>query len=139
MNSLSFRMQKILPLIIILVSFLNLQSQAQKIKYKDVYKLLELEQYEAALPDLTTFLAKNPDHGSATIYMGVVAIEFEKDCVKAKTYFDKALDIINQKELDKNKDYYGLWIRRNLRTGKYGVILDDVRRYIEERLKNCLN
>jgi len=132
-------MQKILPLTIIFVSFLNLQSQAQKIKYKDIYKMLELEQYEAALPDLTAFLEKNPDHGSATIHMGVVAIEFEKDCSKAKTYFDRAMEMIDQKELNKNEDYYGLWLTRNLRSGKYDVLLDDVRLDVEERLKDCEN
>jgi tetratricopeptide (TPR) repeat protein len=126
-----------ISLVLLLVFFFSEKSQAQKLKYKNIYALLESEQYEAALPDLTIFLNENPKHGSATIYMGVVAQEYEKDCAKANTSFSKALEIIDQKELDKNKNYYGLWYRRNLRTGKYGVILDNVRLDLDARMKDC--
>jgi len=136
MNILSFGMKKIF-FFTLLIFFLSWQAQAQSLKYKDIYTLLEQEQYETALPGLATFLSANPDHPSATIYMGVIAQEFEKDCAKAKTYFEKALTLIDQKELNKNKKYYGLWNRRNLRTGKYGITLDDVRLDVENRVNNC--
>ena len=126
-----------ISLVLLLVFFFSEKSQAQKLKYKNIYELLDSEQYGAALPDLTTFLHENPKHGSAMIYMGVVAQVYEKDCAKAKTFFGKALEIIDQKELDKNKNYYGLWNRRNLRTGKYGVLLDDVRVDLDHRLEHC--
>jgi len=123
--------------LVLFVCLASHQLIGQKLKYKDIYAKLEMEQYEAALPDLTTFLEANPDHASATIYMGVVAQEFEKDCEKSKLYFDKAMSMLDQKELDKNEKYYGLWIKRNKRTGKYGVLLDNVRLDVDDRLNNC--
>lgn len=124
-------------LLVVLLAFSVSSVLAQKIKYKSVYALIETEQYEKALPELDAFLTQNPDHPSATIHRGVIALEVEEDCESAKMYFDKALNLIDQKELDKNDKYYALWNRRNLRTGKYGVALDDVRLDVEERLKDC--
>ncbi|MCF6351610.1 MAG: hypothetical protein L3J06_01230 [Cyclobacteriaceae bacterium] len=137
--------------LLILVLFSTLSVHAQKVKYKDLYVLLRAKNYKDGSNFLLKFLADNPGHPNANYQMGLM-LEFklaEYDLLKesegiinradsAILYFNKAYSFINEKEVKKyDDDYYALFKRRNLRTGKFEVILSDVQLDIENR-KNVL-
>ncbi len=99
--------------------------------------MLENKDYGQALPYLEKFLESNPQHPSAVLHMGIIAQDFQDDCEKALVYFGKAMKLVDDKEVKKNEKYYSEWNRRNLRTGKYGVNLDDLNIDLENRIKQC--
>lgn len=128
-------------------------SNAQKIKYKDLYVLLRAKNYKDASGFLVRYLAENPDHPNGNYQMGLM-LEFkisdfdilkESDKIVARAdsalnYFDKAYTYITPKEVKKHDDdYYELFKRRNLRSGKFEVILSDVQLDIEDRKKSLQN
>jgi len=58
----------------------------QKVKYKDLFLLLNSKQYADAEPFLKKFLKENPDHPNALMYMGIVYQEkSNKDDVLKQT------------------------------------------------------
>ncbi len=140
---------KRLALILILITTV-FSAFSQKIKYKDLYVLLRAKNYKDGAVFLQKFLVDNPEHPNANYQMGLM-LEFklaEYDLIKesenivsradsAILYFNKAYSFINEKEVKKHGDYYALFKRRNLRTGKFEVILSDVQLDIENR-KNVL-
>lgn len=128
-------------------------ASAQKIKYKDLYVLLRAKNYKEASGFLVKYLATKPEHPNANYQMGLM-LEFKinefdllKDSDKiikradsAILYFDKAYALITPKDVKKHDDdYYELFKRRNLRTGKFEVILSDVQLDIEDRQKSLQN
>ena len=128
----------------------GLSASAQKIKYKDLYVLLRSKNYKDASSFLVKYLATNPEHPNANYQMGLM-LEFkigELDLLKesdkiivradsAILYFDKAYTLITPKDVKKHDDdYYELFKRRNLRSGKFEVILSDVQLDIEDRKKS---
>lgn len=122
---------------------------AQKIKYKDVFTLLSTRQYEQAEPFLKKYIAENDDNPNAFLFMGIIYQEkTAKDDILKRTddalahmdsaiyFLEKAHKGIDDKELKKNKDYYVMYNRRDLRTGQFGVKLSDVHFDIESRRDN---
>jgi hypothetical protein len=141
---------KIVMLIFTLL-FSGFYSSAQKIKYKDLYVLLRAKNYNDGAGFLKSYITTNPEHPNANYQMGLM-LEYklsEFDLLKeseeiltradsAILYFDRAYGYITPKEVKKHDDdYYELFKRRNLRTGKFEVILSDVQLDIEDR-KNSL-
>lgn len=135
---------------ILLVGF---GSHAQKVKYKDLYVLLRARNYEDASGFLVSFLGEEPDHPNANYQMGLM-LEYklqELDLLKqteaiiqradsAVLYFNKSHSLIDDKEVKKHDDdYYELFKRRNLRSGKFEVILSDVQLDIEKRVESLNN
>ncbi len=142
---------KLLALLILTI-FSTINVSAQKVKYKDLYVLLRAKNYNDGASFLKKFLKDNPEHPNANYQMALM-IDFkiaELDLLKqsdaiiqrvdsALLYFDKAYALINAKDVKKHDDdYYEFFKRRNLRTGKFEVILSDVQLDIEDR-KNVLN
>lgn len=132
-------------LLLIIVS--GFYTHAQKIKYKELYVLLRAKNYKDASSFLVRYLAENPEHPNANYQMGLM-LEFkiadldllkESEAIISRAdssiqYFDKAYAYITPKEVKKHDDdYYELFKRRNLRTGKFEVILSDVQLDIENR------
>lgn len=127
-------------------------SNAQKIKYKDLYVLLRAKNYKDASSFLNTYITANPEHPNANYQMGIMLQfkideldllkEFEAIIVRADSaimYFERAYAYITPKEVKKHDDdYYEFFKRRNLRTGKFQVILSDVQLDIDNR-KNLLD
>ena len=135
---------------ILLVGF---GSHAQKVKYKDLYVLLRARNYEDASGFLVSFLGEEPYHPNANYQMGLM-LEYklqELDLLKqteaiiqradsAVLYFNKSHSLIDDKEVKKHDDdYYELFKRRNLRSGKFEVILSDVQLDIEKRVESLNN
>ncbi len=123
--------------VFILLSISDSEVLAQLMKYKHIYPMLVQKDYEQALPYLEKFLELIPRHPNAVLHMGILAQDYQNDCEKALDFYDTALNLIDNKEVKKNEKYYSEWNRRNLRTGKYGVNLDDLHKDLEKRIKQC--
>jgi len=120
---------------------------AQKIKYdKRIFPLVETGNYEYAEPLLKTFLSndKNDDHANAHLHMGILYLKKSEgispleDTTRlfmvidsALFYFDKAYLFIDDKEIRKNDEFYQSYVKRDLRTGDYGIKLSDIHLDIE--------
>lgn len=134
----------------ILLMFLlsvTLSATAQKVKYKDIYALLSTKQYQQAEPFLKTYLKDNPENSNAHLFMGAIYQDkITSDDVLIQTdkaiqhmdsailYYDKALKLLNEKELKRNKEYYESYNKRDLSTGEFGIKLDYVQFDLEKRI-----
>jgi hypothetical protein len=121
---------------------------AQKVKYKDIFGLLSTKQYETAEPFLKKYLKDNDDNPNAYLYMGIILqeksskIDILKQTPLVVAYidtaiinYDKAYKSIDEREVRKNKEYYQVYNRRDLRTGEFGVNLSDIQFDIEKRMQ----
>jgi hypothetical protein len=122
-------------------------SFGQKVKYKDLVLLFTAKQYDKAEPFLKRYLKDNNDNPHAFLFMGITLQEkaMANDVLKqtdllfsnsdsAVLFFDKAYNTITQKELKKD-ELYGMYSRRDLRTGEFGIKLSDVKLDLETRVK----
>jgi hypothetical protein len=118
----------------------------QKVKYKDIFALLSTKQYEQAEPFLKKYLKSNDDNPNAFLFMGIIFQEkaSKTDILKqtslvlanmdsAVLFFDKAYKDIDEREARKNKEYYQMYNRRDLRTGEFGVKLSDIQFDLEKK------
>lgn len=136
--------------VILLLCLLATFSQAQKVKYKDLFVDLDAKKYETAIPALEAFLSepKTADHANGNLQMGLYyeSIVDKSDLIKdsslvltsaaqAKKYFAIAKEKITEKELKKNKDFYQVFYRRDLRTGEFGIKVSDVHLDIEKKIE----
>jgi hypothetical protein len=125
---------------------LSLVSQAQKVKYKDLFLLLNAHDYDKAEPFLKKYLKDNDDNPNAFLFMGIIYHEKANhdDVLKqtdhlgvmidsAVLFYDKAYKTITEREIKKNDDYYEMYKRRDLRTGDFGIKLSDVQFDLEKR------
>ena len=123
-------------------------AQRNKVKYKDLYPMLQQQQYDQAEAFLRAFLAQEPEHANARLQMGFM---FEYKAVRADVlkeedqmnslidsatyYFRKAVGMIDDREIRKNDEYYAAYNRRDLRTGKFGIKLSDIQFDLETRIE----
>jgi hypothetical protein len=120
----------------------------QKVKYKDLFVLLQSKQYEQAEPFLKKYLKENQDNPNAFLFMGnifeekAMAFDVLKETEKqsassdsAALFFDRAMKEIDEREVKKNEEYYQAYSRRDLRTGKFGLKLSDIQLDLEKRIK----
>ncbi|MBX7126823.1 MAG: hypothetical protein K1X47_14100 [Cyclobacteriaceae bacterium] len=127
---------------------LSLTSFGQKVKYKDLFNLLNAKQYEQAEPFLKKFLRENDETPSAYLYMGFIFQDKAgtRDVLKqtellvgdldsAAIFYQKAATAITDKEVRRNEEYYQAYSRRDLRTGKFGIKLSDIQFDLEKRLE----
>ncbi|MBK7650426.1 MAG: hypothetical protein IPJ20_06275 [Flammeovirgaceae bacterium] len=135
----------------LILAFLFLQVTfgiAQKVKYKDLIELLNAKQYEMAEPFLKRYLKDNDDNASAYLYMGIIYQDksLQNDLLKqtealilnldsAIFFYEKAYPMITEKEIKKNDENYQMYIRRDMRTGEFGLKQSDVQLDIETRTK----
>ncbi|MFM8851441.1 MAG: hypothetical protein ACKOE5_13735 [Cytophagales bacterium] len=130
-----------------IVFLFPLLSVAQKVKYKDLVVWLNARQFEKAEPFLKRYLKETNDNPSAFLFMGILFQEkamnndvlkntdqIVTQCDSAVMFLDKAYNMVTEKELRKNDDYYQMYSRRDLRTGEFGVKLSDVRLDLENRV-----
>ncbi len=123
----------------------------QKVKYKDLFVLLNSKNYDQAKPFLNIFLAnpKNADHPNGNYQMGLIfqdkieqtdvldeTVLYKANADSALFYYNKSLALITEKELKKNDEYYQAFNRRDLRTGKFGIKISDVHLDLENRIKD---
>lgn len=121
----------------------------KKVKYKDIFALLNTKQYEAAEPFLKDYLRENTDNPNAFLYMGMIFQDKAgKDDVLRKTtlaiahmdsaiyFYSRANQTITEKEIKRNDEYYQAYTRRDLRTGEYGIKLSDIQFDMEKRIES---
>lgn len=135
--------------LVLFVGLISFQGISQKIKYKDLFYLLNAKKYEEAEPFLKSFLnnPKEKDHANANLQMGFLyqykykGQDILKETEQKLTYLDSAIHyynlaktLIDEKELKKQDEYYEDYYRRDLRTGKMGIKLSDVQLDIETRV-----
>lgn len=122
---------------------------AQKVKYKDLFGLLNTKQYEEAEPFMKRYLAEGNNNPNAFLYMGIIYQEKSaKNDVLKQTYraltnidsavffFNKAKSSIDDREIKRNKEFYQAYNRRDLRTGEFGVKLSDIQFDIDKRIES---
>lgn len=123
-------------------------ASGQKVKYKDIFGLLNTKRYEEAEPFLKRYLRETSDNPNAFLYMGIIYQEKSaKDDVLKETknalmhmdsaifFYDKAYKSITEKEIKRNDEFYQAYNRRDLRTGEFGVKLSDIQFDIEKKME----
>jgi hypothetical protein len=134
--------------LVLFLLFGPLCSAQKKIKYKDIFGLLNTKQYEQAEPFLKTYLKENDDNPNAYLFMGIIYHEKSvKDDVLKQTAlslahmdsaiqnYTKAYQTITEKEIKRNDEFYQAYNRRDLRTGEFGVKLSDIQFDVEKKLE----
>jgi hypothetical protein len=149
--TINFTRGFIFRLLAILLLFTVFTAEGQKVKYKDLFVLLNAKKYNEAEPFLRSFLSdpKNADEPNANFQMGKMLqsqaeeldIVNQTDLYNAKidtaiTYYRKSLELIDEKEVKKRDEYYEDYFRRDLRSGKMGVKLSDVHLDIENIIED---
>ncbi|HEX9652035.1 MAG TPA: hypothetical protein VGA21_15845 [Cyclobacteriaceae bacterium] len=143
-------MKRAVALVIVALILSVQNAYSQKVKYKDLFILLNSKKYEEAEPFLRVFMAdpKNSDHANAHFHMALM-FEFKanrndiltqnhllvNNIDSALYYFTLAKNMIDEKETSKNDEYYQTYSRRDLRTGKFGIKLSDIHLEIENKVK----
>ena len=135
-------------LIQFLLLFLISAAWGQKVKYKDIYALLSTKQFEQAEPFLKRYLRENTDNPNAYLFMGNIFQEkaSENDVLReapaaianmdsAILFYGKARELLTEREIRRNREYYQTYNRRDLRTGEFGVKLSDVQFDIEKKVE----
>ncbi len=122
----------------------------QKVKYKDLYPLLESRQYDLAIPLLRKYLLdiKNSNNASAHLQMAMYMekLSMQEDILKrteiansysdsAANYYQRSRDLLTEKHLKKNTDYFRSYERRDVRSGKVGIKAADVQYQLEKNIE----
>lgn len=133
-------------LALVLLCSATLNGISQSIKYDDLYTLLSSGQYKLATPFLKYYLKENSNNANAYYYMGRVyedqlstsysQVEIQRSLDSAVYYYKRSIGLLTQKEIEKNKQYYKPFRRRDLKTGKEVVKLSDIQSDIELRIRN---
>jgi hypothetical protein len=123
-------------------------SFGQKVKYKDIFALLNAKQYEQAEPFLRKYIKDNDDNPNAFLFMGMTFQEkaSKTDILKATRvatsqmdsaifFYDKTLKLLTEKEVKRNDELYQMYNRRDLRTGEFGVRLSDIQFDLQKRIE----
>ena len=125
-------------------------TNAQKIKYKDIFPFLNSKIYNAENEaNLKSFLAQEKkSHANANLQLAFIMedkflkMNILKDTVKVALLRDSTIDqfkktviLITEKEIKKNKAYYQDFYRRDLRTGEFGIKISDIHLEIEKKIE----
>ncbi len=120
----------------------------QKIKYKELFILLNAKDYDNAEPFLKRYLKVNDDNPNAYLFMAIIYEHKagKRDILKETEQYVMFLDSavyfygladkgMTEKEVSKNDEYYQMDSRRDMRSGEFGVSLSDVKLRIETGIK----
>lgn len=133
----------------ILLSLLFISSiEAQRIRYKNLFPILQSKDYKAAEPQLLQFLEDNDDEANAYFYLGEIIVskldtvrifpstsKFDSLANLAIDAYKKSISLVDDREVRRNDDYYAAYNRRDLRTGKFGIKISDIHLDYENKIK----
>ncbi len=123
---------------------------AQKIKYKELFPILESKNYSEGEPKLRAFLAnpKNAEHPNANLQMVLLLkdkikpLEIINDSSKIIKYCDsiqvfalRTKKLITDREVKKKDQYYKAYYKRDLRTGSFGIKSSHIHSDLDDILK----
>ena len=120
----------------------------QKVKYKDLFVLLNAKNFTESEHYLKKYLKVNVDNPNAYLFMGLIYEDkaSKLDILKktelyvsqvdsAVYFFTLASKRMTEKEVSKHDEYYQMYNRRDLRTGEFGVKHSDVLLDLEMKIK----
>lgn len=132
--------------VLTLVLLASLTASGQKIKYKELFVLLDSRQFKDAEPFLRKYLKDNKDNPNAYLFMGFILQEkaMKADVLKetdlvatnadsAIYFFDLAKKGITEKEIKRNDEFYQSYSRRDQRTGEFGIKISDIQLDLEKK------
>lgn len=129
--------------IVLLVSIGTFKSNAQTVKYDDLFVLLTAKKYDVAEPFLKKYVNQTQNNANAYLYLGIIYQEKGRnaeDPLEEMSYLDSALFYYNMtnnyltvSHLKANEKYYSMYSRRDLRTGEFGIKYEDIRLDIDTR------
>jgi hypothetical protein len=127
------------------------KSDAQRIRYKNLFPLLQSKDYKTAEPQLLQFLKDNDDEANAYFYLGEIIVskldsveifpstqKFDSMANKAIEAYKKSIALVDDREVRKNDDYYAAYNRRDLRTGKFTIKKSDIHLDYENKIKEVV-
>lgn len=137
---------------LVVVSFQVIgQKNPKRIKYKDLFPLLDAKDYDAVEEDLRLYLSveRNQDEANPNYQMGLIYQDkfLNGDIFTDTSYvfsmadsavwhLEKAKRLMDDRELRKNDEYYQSFYRRDLRTGEFGIKLSDVKLDLEKLIES---
>ncbi len=142
------KFSKVLILICLILPTL---SSAQKIKYKDLFPLLNSKNYSAENEANLRIFLKNEKkpHANGNLQLAYIMEKefYDYDLLADTTEIDlaadsaifqlkKAKELIDEKELKRNDEYYQSFYRRDLRTGDFGIKISDVHLDLEKKVED---
>jgi hypothetical protein len=126
-------------------------SDAQRIRYKNLFPILQSKDYKTAEPQLLKFLEENDDEANAYFYLGEIivskldsieifpsTVKFDSMANKAIEAYKKSIELVDDREVRKNDDYYAAYNRRDLRTGKFTIKKSDIHLDYENKIKEVV-
>ena len=130
--------------------FIFFNVDGQKIKYKELFPILDAKNYAEGGPQLIAYLASlKKDEANPNLQMGLMLEDrfLNYDIISDSSniyasgdssvlYLEKAKTLITEKELKKNDEYYQAFFRRDLRTGEFGIKVSDVHLDIEKKIES---
>jgi hypothetical protein len=132
--------------VLTLILFASVTVSGQKIKYKELFVLLDSRQFKDAEPFLRKYLKDNTDNPNAHLFMGFILQEksMKADVLKesdllatnadsAIYFFELARKGITEKEIKRNDEFYQAYSRRDQRTGEFGIKISDIQLDLEKR------
>ncbi|WP_296619583.1 hypothetical protein [Marivirga sp.] len=140
-------------LIGILFSLLFISSvEAQRIRYKNLFPILQSKDFTSAEPQLLKFLEDNDDEANAYFYLGEIIVskldtviifpsteKYDSMANLAISAYKKSISLVDDREIRKNDNYYAAYNRRDLRTGKFGIKISDIHLDYENKIKEITN
>ena len=148
-------MKPLKPLVFLLLTLVvSHLSIGQKIKYKDLFPLLNAKNYTEGEALLRQYLSdpKNAEEANPNLQMALMLEDqfLKYDIINDSTriyesgdsailYFNKSISLIDDKELKKRDEYYQPFFRRDLRTGEFGIKVSDVHLDIENKIEAIKN
>lgn len=131
----------LLPVVVML--YANHEASAQKMRFKDVYPLVENRMYNEAVPKLRDFLIYEPSHPSANLQLGLIYemryTSYDiltkntlavKNALQAQKYLYNANTLVDEREVRRNSDFYSNFSKPNPKSGRPMVEYVDVREKI---------
>ncbi|WP_375577680.1 hypothetical protein ABWH96_11525 [Marivirga tractuosa] len=123
-------------------------AEAQRIRYKNLFPILQSKDYKTAEPQLLKFLEDNDNEANAYFYLGEIIVskldsievfptteKYDSMANRAISAYKRAIELVDDREVRKNDEYYAAYNRRDLRTGKFGIKKSDIHLDYETKIK----
>ena len=142
---------RVFVIVLLLTVGFSPKSDAQRIRYKNLFPILQSKDYKTGAPQLLQFLEENDDEANAYFYLGEIIVsqldsaeifpsteKFDSMANRAIEAYKKSMALVDDREIRKNDDYYAAYNRRDLRTGKFAIKISDIHLDYENKIKEVV-